>query len=93
MWPLALRRAAEAAVAAEWPRSCCQRLLSLGGLATLPQARQGKIECTQGISDGFFFHSKHNASSMSRGTTLTPKESYDRHKHAGTLVGEGRRSI
>lgn len=54
MWPLALRRAAEAAVAAEWPRSCCQRLLSLGGLATLPQARQGKIECTQGISDGFF---------------------------------------
>lgn len=54
MWPLALHRAAEAAVAAEWPRSCCQRLLSLGGLATLPQARQGKIECTQGISDGFF---------------------------------------
>lgn len=25
-----------------------------GGLATLPQGRQVKIQCTQGISDGFF---------------------------------------
>lgn len=54
MWPPALPRAAGAAAAAEWLRFCCQRLLSLGGLATLLQARQGKTEGTRGISDGFF---------------------------------------
>lgn len=54
MWPPALLRAAGAAAAAEWLCFGCQWLLSLGGLATLLQARQGKTEGTQGISDGFF---------------------------------------
>lgn len=54
MWPPALTRAAGAAAAAEWLHFGCQRLLSLGGLATLLQARQGKTDGTRGISDGFF---------------------------------------